>query len=116
MPACLNLRRADFLRGLRERGMQIHGVGIRRKRVERHRRADTKRAIRRSRDLPIEVLDVDEPLGLGDVILHQAEQVHPAGKRQDAPTLGRERRDGLFLVCRVDVGKSLQSVPPARSS
>ena len=69
----------------------------------------------RLRDRLVEVLDVDEALRLRDVVLHQREQVHPAGHRQELAALGAERRDGFFLVRRVDVSKGLHSVPPARS-
>ena len=68
------------------------------------------------RDRLIEILDVDEPLRRDDVVLHQAEQVHAAGERQEAAALGGERRDGFLLAGRVDVGEGLQFVPPARSS
>ena len=111
-----DLRRADVLGRGRERGiLPAHGgvlgeIG--------QLRPPRRCAVRRRRPLivGVEVLDVDEPLGRDDVVLHQAEQIHAAGERQDAAALGGERRDRFLLVRRVDVGEGFQFVPPARSS
>ena len=110
-----NLRRADFIRRGGQRREQLSCRRVLGEIGELDGRADPEPAVA-GRNRRIEVLEIDDPLGRDDVVLHQAEEVHAAGHRQEAATLGRERGDRLFLVRGIDVGEGFQFVPPARSS
>src|SRR4030095_4043771 len=77
-PGVANLRRAASLRGLHERGVQARDVGIRHEIGERDRGANAQASIGGFADGAIEVLDVDDPLRLRDVVLHQREEVTAA--------------------------------------
>src|SRR5262249_61391704 len=77
-------------------------------------RADLQTAVRRRRNRRVErVLDVDDAVGLRDVVLQPREQVLAAGEREDLPAFGPERGNRVLLGRRVDVGKGFHSVPPA---
>ncbi len=99
-----------------ERRIHLRDVGVGGELGERHRRADAEAASRRPPDRAIEVLDVDEPVRLRDVVLHQREQVHPAGQRQELAPLGAQRSDRFLLVRGVDVGKCLHRILRASSA
>ena len=114
-PGVANLRRADFLGGLHERGVLLRGLGVLDELDERDGRADAQPAVGRCRDRLVEVLHVHQPVGLGDVVFHQAEKVHPAGDRQDLAPLRAERGDRFLLRRSIDISKRFHSVPLAFS-
>src|SRR5262249_55837565 len=67
----------------------------------------------RGGDGRVEPLHVDDAVGLVDVVLHPREQVLTAADDQ-GNAVGLQRGHRLLLAGRVDVGKGLQLVPPAR--
>ena len=91
-----DLWRADFSRRIGDCRIHPAGIGVLGELRERHRRANPHPAVRRARNRAVQTLHVDQALGLGDVVLHHRQEIHPAGERKELAALRSKRRDRFF--------------------
>src|SRR5690606_9688551 len=109
-----DLRRPDLSGRLRQRRVLAAHARMCLELDELRGGPDAQTALGEVGDRGIEPFHVDDALGRDDEVLHQADEVHPAGQRHRTPALRVERRDRPLRRRGIHVSERLHNVPPVR--